>query len=88
MSADYRVKVFMVGVDIELARQLRDALGQVIRGAGKAELKKLMRRAHEGERILVYQSNDDNDAKDVAAKVEGAGAKVVIEGLKPPEDPF
>ena len=88
MTDAYRVKVFMTGFDTERARQLREALSKVLKGIGKADLKRLLRRVYEGERVLIYESNDDNDAQAVAGAVEGGGAIVDIVGLNPPDDIF
>ncbi|MBN1944507.1 MAG: hypothetical protein JW797_02475 [Bradymonadales bacterium] len=88
MNEAYRVHVFLTGVDEEKARQLREVLGRYLKGAGPTILRQIMRRAHAGERVLVYESNSDQDAQAMAEDLMGHGATIEIEGLLPPEEPF
>lgn len=88
MSGKYRVRVFMVGIDPERAKDLREVLGRVVKGAGKQSLRDLMRKAHQGDRVLIYETNDDDNAQEVKRIVEGGGATVEIDGLRPPEPLF
>lgn len=88
MDRTYRVKVYLTAVDRDRARQLREVLGRYLKKAGKEPLRDLMRRAHEGERVLLYESNDDKNAQVVADDVSAHGGTVEIEGLRPPEEPF
>jgi hypothetical protein len=84
----YRVHVYMTAVDKQRAAQLREALGRVLTRAGKEPLRDLMRRAHGGERILVYRTNDDRDALAIGQSLTNAGATIEIDGLRPPDDLF
>ena len=88
MKSNFRVQVYMVGVDKDRAKQLRKTLRFFVRGAGRETKRDMMRRAHEGERVLVYETNDDEDAKRAAQSISDGGATVEIDGLKPPEEPF
>jgi hypothetical protein len=88
MSSNYRVTVFLTAVDKERVVQLREVLQRIIKGAGKEPLREIMRRAHGGERMRVYQTNNDKNALEVAQSLIAAGAGVAVEGLKPPEDAF
>ena len=88
MSEQYRIQVFMTYVDRDQARLVREALSRIVKGSGKEQQRDIMRRAHGGERVLVYQSNLDADAEDVALRLKNAGAKVEIEGLSEPEEIF
>lgn len=88
MTSTYRVQVYLTGLDKERARQLRESLARVLTGAGPKPLKAVMRRAYDGERVLVYESNDDSDALAVAQSLESAGGTVECEGLREPEELF
>ena len=88
MNGTYRVRVYMVDVDKSRARQLREVLGRFVRGAGKQPLREMMQRAFNGERVLIYETNSDDDARAVAQSATDGGATVEIEGLQPPKAPF
>ena len=88
MPTKYRVSVYLTEIDKEQANELRLRLGRVIKGAGKATLNDLMRRVYHGERILVYETNDDKDAQSIATDLESGGATVAIEGLREEEPLF
>ena len=88
MKSTFRVQVYMVGVDKDRAKQLRKTLRFFVPGAGKEAKRDMMRRADQGERVLVYQTNDDEDAKQAAQSISDGGATVEVDGLKPPEEPF
>jgi hypothetical protein len=88
MRSAYRVQVYLTGVDEERAGLLRESLARILHGLGPKSLKAVLRRAHGGERVLVYESNDDRDALAVVQSLESAGGTVACEGLRGPEEPF
>ena len=88
MKAKFRVQVYMVGVDKERAKQLRKTLSYFTRGIGRAAMTDMMKRAHGGERVLVYETNNDDDAKQAAQSISDGGAQVEIVGLTPKEELF
>lgn len=89
MSAgNYRVQIFMTGLDKDRAKELRYVLHDYVKGAGNAILRDMMKRAFEGERVLVYQTNNDNDAEAVVRALTRAGAALEVEGLRSDEQPF
>lgn len=88
MESEYRVHVYMTGLDKELVNELRKRLGRYVKGAGRAQLNEMMRRAYRGERVLVYSTNNDDDALTVKRDIEGGGAVATVEGLREEEDIF
>lgn len=88
MSENYRVQVYMVGVDKELAKQLKHSLSMLIKGVGNERLKAMLREAYEGGRVLIYETNDDKDALSVANGISKSGATIEIDGLSDDDDPF
>lgn len=88
MEPVFRVQLYLVGIKPDQARPLRRMLARVMIGVGKAELKRTLRRAHEGERVLIYQTNSDKDAESWAHQLKGCGATIEIEGITGPEPAF
>jgi hypothetical protein len=88
MKGNFQFRVYMVDVDKDRAKALRLVLGKVIRGAGRKALNDMMRAAHNGERVLVYETNDEKDAKARAANIADGGCTTEVEDLREPEQPF
>jgi hypothetical protein len=84
----YRIHIYLVGLDKDRAKELRYVMHDFVRGAGKTLLRDMMRRAHEGEKVLVYQTNDDKDAEAVTRALKRAGAQLEVAGLRGEEEPF
>jgi hypothetical protein len=88
MSQQYRVKVFLVGFDVERANELKSMLKIYHNSQGEVFFKDCLRRAHDGERVLVYESNSDSDAMRVGRAIANGGAQIEVDGLTEEEEPF
>ena len=89
MSADkYRVQVYLTGFDKDRASELKSILKIYNRDKGNAFFKSVLRRAWEGEKVLLHQTNDDTDAKRMAIALLRGGGQVAIDGLQEEEDEF
>ncbi len=58
MPEKYRVKVYLCGFDTERANELKSILQIYNRPQGQSFFKDVLRRAHAGERVLIYESNN------------------------------
>jgi hypothetical protein len=88
MPQDYRVKVFMVGFDVERASELKQILKIYHNSQGQEYFKDLLRRCHDGERVQIYETNDDTDAKRISIAFSRAGAAIEFDGLQEPPPAF
>jgi hypothetical protein len=82
MAEKYRVQVFLVGFDKDRAPELKSMLKIYHNSQGQAWLKEVLRRAWEGERVLIYETNNDVDATRMAQSLLHAGAQIEIDGLQ------
>ncbi|MCA9565001.1 MAG: hypothetical protein KC561_16000 [Myxococcales bacterium] len=81
MSQNYRVKVFLCGVAKDRASELRSTLKIYKPKEGNEYFKDVLRRAHSGERVLIYESNSDVDAMRLAHAMLRSGAQIEVDGL-------
>jgi hypothetical protein len=84
----YRVQVYIVGFDKERAPELKSILKIYNRDRGNEYFKSVLRRAWEGERVLVHETNDDTDAMRMAAALSRGGARIELDGLTEDESEF
>ena len=88
MTAKYRVEVFLVGFDEDRAPELKQIIGIYHRDLGADKLRGMLRKAHGGERVLVYTSNNDTDAIRVAQALARGGGRIEIDNLEDEEAEF
>jgi hypothetical protein len=88
MSEKYRVQVYLVGFDPERAPELKSLLKIYHNSQGSIYFKSVLRRAHEGERVMIYESNADIDAIRFAQSMLRGGAEIEIDGLEEDEEEF
>lgn len=84
----YRVQVYLVGFDKERAPELKSILKIYNRDKGNEFFKSVLKRAWEGERVLIHETNNDTDAMRMAQALFRGGAKLEIDGLQEEEDDF
>jgi hypothetical protein len=80
-SEKYRVQVYLVGFDKERAPELKSILKIYKRDKGNEYLQTTLKRAWEGQRVLVHETNDDTDAMRFAGALFRGGARIEIDGL-------
>ena len=88
MSDQYRVKVLLVGFDEDRAPELKQILKLYHNSRGNTYFKNVLRRAHEGERVVIYETNDDVNAIRMAQAIYRAGGHLELDGLKEDEPEF
>ncbi len=88
MSQSYRVSVFITGFDVSRASELKEMLKIHNSNQGTNWFKDVLRRANDGERVQVYQTNSDADAMRVGGAYARAGAEVEVDGLPDEEEEF
>lgn len=85
-SETYRVHVYLVGLDKDRASELRSILQIYNKSQGRVWFKDVLQRAYKGERVPIYHTNDDLDAKRFGMALLRAGGQVEIDGLVEEED--
>ncbi len=88
MPQKYRVQVYLVGFDKDRATELKSILKIYHNSRGEAFFKDCLRRAFDGERVMIYESNNDVDSVRVAQAYARGGAQIEIDGLEEEQDPF
>jgi|GEM_PF-4404779 len=88
MTDRYRVEVFLVGFDEDRAPELKQLVRIYNPSLGAETLRGMLRKVHEGERVLVYSSNNDTDAIRVAQALARGGANIEIDNLQDEEAEF
>ena len=88
MSQQYRVKVFLCGFDEGRASELKSILKIYHNSQGEAFFRDALKRAHEGERVQIYETNNDVDAHRVAQAYLRGGAAIQIDGLEDKDSIF
>ena len=88
MTDKYRVEVYLVDFDEDRAPELKELLKIYHPSLGKETLRGTLRKAHEGERVLVYTSNDDTDALRVSQALTRGGAMLEIDNLQEDQGEF
>lgn len=88
MVQKYRVEVFLVGFDEGRAPEMKQLIQIYQPALGAETLRGILRKVHEGERVLVYSSNNDTDAIRVAQALARGGAKIEIDNLQDEEAEF
>jgi hypothetical protein len=86
MSENYRVKVYLAGFDKDRAAELKSILKIHHNSQGNEWFKSVLRRAADGERVLVYETNNDTDAMRVGQSYARGGAHVEVDGLQEAEE--
>ena len=61
-------------------KEVMQELGRTYTGVGNVQLKAILRKVDGGERVVVYQTNNRNDAQIVAGRLTRAGAEVEVDG--------
>lgn len=87
MTNQYQVKVFLCDFDVSRAAEMKVTLKIYHNSQGNLFFKELLRQVKAGEPRLVYETNNETDAKQVANTLARIGGSVMIEGLKE-EDEF
>jgi len=88
MTEKYRVKVLLVGFDEDRAPELKQILKLYHNSQGNAFFKNVLRRAWDGERVEIYETNNDIDAIRMAQAIIRGGGQVEIDGLQEDEPEF
>ncbi|MBN1944186.1 MAG: hypothetical protein JW797_00865 [Bradymonadales bacterium] len=88
MSEEYRVKVYLTEFDPTRASELKATLKIYHNSQGKTFFTELLHKVHAGEQQLIYETNNEIDAKRIAHTILRSGGATVIDGLKEKEPEF
>ena len=88
MAHGYRVEVFLAGFDKSRAGELKQILKIYHNSQGNDWFKSVLKRANDGQRVLIYETNNDADALRVGQAFVRAGGQVEVDGLPTEEEVF